>query len=358
MSPRDDPLRAWVESRIAAGVMPGAVWQVREEGRVLSRGAAGLAARFPEVIPTSESTPYDLASLTKPLATALVAVLLEQEGVLDLDRPAETWIDELHGSAYETVSCVELGAHRAGLPDWRPLYLEVSSLEGYLYRIAAENPVVPRGEERYSDLGYILLGAALERAAGQSLDSLFRERVAEPLDITARFVRGSDRVTGAAATEVGNLYEQSIAGEEGTGYAWRTRPIRGEVHDGNAFALGGVAGHAGLFGTAEDVATIACEILTPGLLSLGPEAHRRLLAPVGDRGERTFGFVLARGSDAARDVLPETAPGHAGFTGTSLWLDPDRGRAYIYLTNRVHPEVVETDFQAERREFHRLAAAL
>jgi len=358
VSPKPDPVRDWLASRVAAGVTPGGTWWIEAEATVLSRGAFGDASHLPRSVAATEGTPYDLASLTKPLATALLAVLLEQEGRLDLDAPVAEWIDELHGSPYETVSLLELGAHRAGLPAWRPLYLEVSSLPGYLWRIAAEEPAVPRGEELYSDLGFVVLGAAVERAGEAPLDRLFHDRIAGPLGLGMRFARRPDRIDGAAPTEEGNAYERSLAGEAGEGYAWRTTSIHGEVHDGNAWALGGVAGQAGLFGTASEVATLGREIVAPDRLALGPGARRRLLEPAGGTGGRTFGFVTASASDAARAVFPETAPGHTGFTGTSLWLDPGRRLVAVLLCNRVHPVAREIDFQQERLAFHRLATGL
>jgi CubicO group peptidase (beta-lactamase class C family) len=207
---------------------------------------------------------------------------------------------------------------------------------------------------QYSDLGYILLGATLERAGGRSLPRLFAETVARPLGLThTRYAGSSPPLDGAAATERGNAYERGLAGERGRNFAWRTHVLRGEVHDANAARLGGAAGHAGLFGTAEEVARLAREILEPRSLRLGEPARRRLLDP--SAGGRTVGFVTAATSSAARGILPPVAPGHTGFTGTSLWLDPDRGRLFVLLTNRVHPEVGPRDFQLVRRAFHRTA---
>jgi CubicO group peptidase (beta-lactamase class C family) len=358
VSPEADPVRGWLESRVAAGVTPGGAWWIETGAGVLSHGAAGDASRIPSTEAATERTPYDLASLTKPLATGLLAALLEQEGRLDLEAPVVEWVDELHGSRYETASLLELGAHRSGLSAWQPLYLEVSSLEGYLWRIAAGEPAVPRGAELYSDLGFIVLGAAVERAGEAPLDRLFQNRVAGPLGLDMRFARRPDRIDGAAPTEEGNAHERSLAGEAGEGHAWRTGMIRGEVHDGNAWALGGVAGHAGLFGDVTEVATLGREIIAPDRLALGSVARRRLLETAGGRGGRTFGFVTAGESDAARGVFPDGAPGHAGFTGTSLWLDPDRQLVAVLLCNRVHPAVQPIDFQQERLAFHRLATGL
>ena len=137
------------------------------------------------------------------------------------------------------------------------------------------------------------------------------------------------------------------------GHRFRDRLLRGEVHDANAHGLGGVAGNAGLFGTAAEVARIAEEILSPGRLELGEGARRRLLRPVA--GGRTVGMGLAAASGATRGILPGEAPGHTGFTGTSFWLLPRSRGVLVLLTNRVHPHVPAWSFQPVRRGFHRVA---
>ncbi len=356
---KPDPVRAFLLDRIAAGVTPGATWWIEGRDRVISRGAAGDAAIVPVREPAGEDTPYDLASLTKPLATALLAVLLEGEGRIDPDAPAAVLLPEIRGSAYEAATLSALAAHRAGLPAWRPLYLEASTVDGYVQAIARTAPECAPGTTRYSDLSYLLLGAAIERAAGTPLDVLFDRRVADPLGLRSTgFAGPGGRFAHAAATEEDGRFERGMAGTRGEGHAWRTAIPRGVVHDGNAHGLGGVAGHAGLFGTAAEVAAIGREILVPKALALGAAGRRRLLAPVAGPGTRTFGFTTAALSEAARDVLPAGAPGHTGFTGTSVWLDPDAVRVYVLLTNRIHPAIPDADFQPVRREFHRIAAVL
>jgi CubicO group peptidase (beta-lactamase class C family) len=352
-----DALREFLEARIAGGSMPGATWWVEDSQGVLASGAAGLAVGEPEPEPARESTPYDLASVTKPLATALLAVLLEQDGLLRLGDPLSRHLPESRGTPWNGASLEDLARHRAGLVAWRPLYLAASDREGVVRAILSEPSGGAGGDVLYSDLGYLLLGFVLERASGRRLDRLLVERVTGPLGRSESLGYSSPgRFDAAAAVERGNRYERTLAGPAGERFAWRTRIPRGQVHDGNAHALGGVAGHAGLFGSAEAVAAVGREILRPSVIPLGNEARRRLL-DTGPSG-RSVGFEAAASSGAAREVLPDGAPGHTGFTGTSIWLEPGRGRAYVLLTNRVHPEVPEADFQPVRREFHRLAAAI
>lgn len=352
-------IHSFLTRRIAEGRMPGAVWWVEGPDGPADHGAAGFAAVEPAKTPLTEGTPFDLASLTKPLCTALLLVLLEQERLIDLSSPAASLVEKLRGSAAGEASLLALASHTAALPAWKPLYLHSSTIEGYLARIA-EEPLAGRpGEVLYSDLGYIVLGAILERVTGLSLDRLFEERIAGPLKLArVGFAVERDSFSDAAAAERGNGYEREMAGDAGEDFAWRSSIIRGEPHDGNAWALGGVAGHAGLFGTIAGVVAIAREILRPGPLALGPAARERLLGAAPGVAGRTVGFVTASGSSAARGLLPGEAPGHTGFTGTSLWLDPDGGGIFVLLTNRVHPTVPRRDFRSVRRGFHRLAARL
>ena len=325
------------------GRFPAASWWIGGPAGVVEEGAVGGS---------TPATPFDLASLTKPLCTALLGVLLEQEGRLQLDAPVSLLLPELAGTPVGRRSLLELGSHRSGLPAWRPLSVTARSHEKMLAEIAAV-PCGEAGHELYSDLGYLLLGFALERATGTSLDREFRARIAVPCGSPRiGFPGEEDRFAEAAPTERGNAYERRLAMEAGMLPGWRETIPAGEVHDANAHAVGGVAGHAGLFGTAAAVGLLASEILRPEHLSLSARARARLLSPVAPEADRTFGFVLARGSNAARGVLPDTAPGHTGFTGTSLWLLPEQERALVLLSNRVHPVVDDADFQPVRAGFH------
>lgn len=360
MASQSDPIQSYLSARLDDASFPGAVWHVSDARGVASAGAVGDACRLPRAETATVDTAYDLASLTKPLSTALLAVQLEQDGRLDLEDAASRLLPELEGSPYAASTLLDLGVHRAGLPAGCRIFLSASTRGEYLERIAAQAPVAAGGSPVYSDLSYILLGIAIERAANDDLDHLFASCIAAPLGLlsTGYARNGGGHFARAAATEAGSNHERRRAGVAGERYPWRTAVIRGDVHDGNAYGLGGVAGNAGLFGTAAEVAAIAREMLAPSLLPLGAAARRRLLTPVAGSGGRTFGFGLARDVAAARDVLPDDAPGHTGFTGCSLWLDAAEGKkVYVLLTNRIHPDVTGTDFAPVRREFHRLAAS-
>jgi CubicO group peptidase (beta-lactamase class C family) len=353
---RGDSLGSLLAARTRERWMPGAVWRVELAGKLISHGATGFATVEPHPEPLSEVTPFDLASLTKPLCTALLLLLLEQEGLLSLESAAGDQLEELRGGAWASTSLQALACHTSGLPAWRPLYLSATSLDEYVKLIARESREAPAGGTLYSDLGYILLGALLERLTGKSLDRLFEERIAAPLGLERiGFATGTGFFDEAAATERGNEYERALAGAVGKSHEWRSDIIRGRPHDGNAAAIGGVAGHAGLFGTAAAVAGIARAMMADGPLGLEPAARGKLLTVAPGAG-RSVGFAGACRSSSARGLLPEGAVGHTGFTGTSLWLDPERGDLFILLTNRVHPVVQPRNFELVRRAFHRLAS--
>ena len=337
--------------------MPGAVGAVSGPAGTVCEWVLGHAALEPERIETRIDTLYDLASLTKPLCTGLALAILEQQGRCSLDAPLVQWLPEFEDSAYANASLLRLASHTAGLPPWRPLYLRGSNARAFLAAIAAEPAGAP-GRTAYSDLGYVCLGLAIERIAGRPLDVWFEESVAGVLGLERLGFSTRVDCAAAAPTERGNVHERSMAGQAGSGHAWRRSMIQGEVHDGNAHALGGVAGHSGLFGTLRDVVTLASELIRPRTLELGARARARLLTEALPGSGRTVGFALADASDAARGVFAADAPGHVGFSGPSVWLEPDRRYTYVLLTNRVHPVVDGLDFQPVRLGFHRAARAL
>jgi len=353
----DDALDRFLAKQVARGRMSAASWWVGRGGRLVSAGAVGATSSGDDAHGVHQTTPFDLASLTKALVTAPLLVLLEQEGIVDLQAPLSVLLDELQGTALGSRTLVSLATHTAGLAAWAPLYLRASGIDGTIAAIASMPLAAQPGDTLYSDLGYIVLGAALERAARSDLASLFDERIAGPLALERTgFAVGGRDLADAALTETGNDFERTLAGGEGAGYTWRERIPAGQVHDGNAHALCGVAGHAGLFGTAEEVARVAVELLQPRVLPLGERACSLLTRVVPPSDGRTVGLVVAARAGAARGVLPDEAPGHTGFTGTSLWLDPRDGGCFVLLTNRVHPRVPRDEFGPLRRAFHRLAA--
>jgi CubicO group peptidase (beta-lactamase class C family) len=358
-----DPLRAFLVAEVSRGAMPGAAWWVGDAGGAIATGAAGEAAIEPTPAPLTTDVPFDLASLTKPLATALLATILDREGRLDLATSLGAIFPELRSSPFSASTLKDAAAHRAGFPAWAPLYLAGTTREAYVRAIASCARAGEAGATLYSDLGYLLLGFAVERAAGVPLDRLFDLRVARPLSLLrCGFAARTGLFGDAAATERGTEYERALAGPAPPGARverFRREIPRGQVHDGNAWGLDGVAGNAGLFGTAADVAAIALAILDPARVGLDPRALDPMLRPIAKgAGVRTVGFLRAGDAESVRGILPDEAVGHLGFTGTSLWIDTTRPRVYVLLTNRVHPQVPQQPFLDTRRGFHALAATL
>ncbi len=361
----DGPVREFLHRQAKSGAFSGASWSVGNREGAISEGAVGVTATGSRGESVRPDTLFDLASLTKPLATALPAAILEERGLLDLEAPIVEFLPAAGRTDYADATLLDLGTHSAGLPAWKPLWAGERTLESYVTRILSFPPANRRGEVLYSDLGFILLGAVLEEVAGKKLDRLFLDEIAEPLDLTGigfPGVAGSgDRPAGidkkrldsAAATEVGNRYERDLAGEAGRKAELRDGLIQGEVHDGNAWAVGGVTGHAGLFGSAPDSAAICRELLAPGGGIFGEGPVDRLLKP--RIGGRSFGLRTAPDCSSPAGVLPEPALGHTGFTGTAFWIDPGSSRYWVLLTNRVHPKVEATGFQEVRRQFLRRA---
>lgn len=358
----------YLEERIGAGDIPSASWIAGDGEGVRACGAAGHAVLRPERRAAGADTIYDLASLTKPLVTSLLALILSREAGIRLAHAAARFLPEFDRLDKREITLAHLLTHTSGLPDWAPLYVRGESIAGYLAQIREVEPLERPGMAvRYSDLGYIALGAVLERVGTASLDSMARDLVFEPLGAGALFRPGPDLLPRVAATEESCNYERRKAGPAAEGYVrWRQGVIRGEAHDQNAWAAGGVAGHAGLFGTAEDVYLIAREALPEASRLLRAE-ERSLLREIqtGSLPEpRSIAYRVNRGAGGAGDpgtaageALPAAAFGHNGFTGTSVWIDPRAARVFVLLTNRAHPAVrEEIDMNSLRREFHRLAA--
>lgn len=333
-------------------VFPGAVLMVRVAGTIVYAGAAGLAARLPEAEPASVTTIYDLASLTKPLATAGAVLCLVQDGKLDLETPVCEILRPLQGHACGVATIAQLLSHRAGLPAWLPYYQWVADRDrrepGFLGSRAAREAVpdylagqclaYPVGAgSRYSDLGFMLLGLVIEARAAEPFDEYCQTRLFAPMGARPlAFPRKGGRVT---FDEAGGRVTRVIAPTEQD--PWRGRLLRGEVHDENAYAMGGVAGHAGLFGDAAAVLAVSGQWLEAYLgrqSSLPADLVRRFVTRPGTAGSNwALGWdTPSPPSSSGRRFSPRSF-GHLGFTGTSLWVDPECELEVVLLSNRVHP---------------------
>ena len=360
-NPRLAVLDALVARALDEGVFRGAVVHIRQGGRVIWHRAYGWAEVTPRRRPMQADLLFDLASLTKPIATATAVLQLWEEGALDIDRPVADYLPAFGAAGKGRVTLRHLLTHTAGLPAWIRLYLHTSSTGEAIAYICRLTPAAPPGEVlEYSDLGFILLGELVARCSGKALDAHVAARLAPYLGWErTRFRPPPEWHDQCVATEEGNAYERAAAGEEGAGYPWRTDVLVGEVHDGNChYLFGGVAGHAGLFGTAEEVGRFGQAMLDGGRTERGRllneatvvEATRdqidaRLGQGVG------LGWRGRRGSGSMGTRASERAFGHTGFTGTALLIDPPRDLVVVLLTNRVHPRV-DTRIDEFRPIFH------
>jgi CubicO group peptidase (beta-lactamase class C family) len=346
-----------VENAVADRAFPGAVLAVGRDGALVHLRPFGRLTYDADAPPVRTDTVYDLASLTKVVATTTVAMILVDEGRLDLAKRVSDFLPRFRGGARDQVTVEHLLTHSSGLPAHLPLYQEIQGKEAYVERISATDLVYPPGAQSvYSDLGVILLGEILERVAGEPLDAFARRRVFEPLQMNDTLFRPGAALLGRVApTEID---------------PWRGRLLRGEVHDENAYALGGVAPHAGLFSTAPDLARFAQMLLNGGVLEHHRIVSRATVERFTRRVGRTPGSTRALGWDtpaasdtaersstpgtpaysSAGSILSVRSFGHTGFTGTSMWMEPDRRLFVILLTNRVHPTRANDKIRAVRAE--------
>jgi CubicO group peptidase (beta-lactamase class C family) len=332
--------RAFPGCAAAAGTSRGALWL---EGLGTLDGEGGA--------PVTPRTLYDLASLTKVIGTTSVVLVLARDGKLSLERRVADLVPEFSGGGREDITIEHLLAHASGLPAWKPLFREARGYREVLDRVLAtplESP--PGASERYSDLGFILLGEAAARAGGRTLPELERALVLGPLGL-------EDTLRNPpAALRLRIAPTERRAAEPGGAPAADSPAVHGTVHDENAAAGDGATGHAGLFSTAEDLSRFAAEVLRGlrGESDLFPRglaerfAARRGIVP---GSSRALGWDTPSEGSSAGTRLGPRAFGHTGFTGTSIWLDPDRDLYFILLTNRVHPTRQNTKIGAVRRAF-------
>jgi len=336
---------------IQAGGYPGAAVVVGRKGAaVWQRGFGRLdwSQDSPTVDPTESI--YDLASLTKVVGTTTALMILYDQGKIHLDDPVSKYVPEFAGGDKDLVTLRLLLEHRSGLPAGRDLWRIAHSPEEAREAVI-QTPLAYHPDQyyEYSDLGADMLGFVVEAASGQRLDQFLADHVWEPLGMEDTFFKPADSLRDRIApTEV----------NPPRGY-----PLRGEVHDENAFALGGIAGHAGLFSSASDLAVFAQMMLNGGQYNGTRIIADSTVGLFTTRAARTraLGWDTCAGDGSCGKYLSERAYGHTGFTGTSLWIDPDRDMFVILLTNRVHaararrPAKVIADVRADLSDAAALA---
>ncbi len=331
------PARAVLQSALTRRVFPAASIEVGTPDRVLWRDAVGALTYDASATCTSPETIFDLASLTKVLATGTVAMRQAAAGVLDLDAPVRRWLPEWQATDRLAVTVRDLLEHASGLPAWLPLYRGLRGSAAFVSAIC-RTPLAyaPRTASTYSDLGFILLGALLEVVASRPFEALVADALppSPPQAIPICFCPPAYWGPRTAPAQTHDVRGPIAAGE---------------VDDANAWALGGMAGHSGLFGTAPAVGRVARALLaaldgkSPSAGGLAdPAAVRLFLSPSAVPGSsRALAWDRMRPTSSCGSRMSASAVGHTGFTGTSLWIDPERRTYVVLLTNRVFPTATD-----------------
>jgi serine-type D-Ala-D-Ala carboxypeptidase len=355
---------------VARRVFPGATAVVRKGAEVVFEGAFGHRTLLPEPREMKIETVFDLSSLTKVFATTIAVMMLAREGKLRLDDRVTRYFPNFGVHGKDRVTFRNLLAHCSGLAAWRPFYKLITDIERggkvnfmsspgakqQIYdEVHREKPEAPVGTKAiYSDLNFITLGEAVEQATGVSLHRFCNERIYRALGLTAT---GFIDISLARTRKLQPVQEMFAATENCPS---RKRLLIGEVDDDNAFAMGGVAGHAGLFAPVHAVDRIAAELIAcyKGRSALVPQ---KIIREFWTRDATVPGSTWALGWDtpspdrsSSGHHFPKTAVGHLGFTGTSIWIDPEREIAVSILTNRVHPSRENQAIRDFRPKIHDL----
>ena len=333
-----------IEQAIAAGAFPGASISVSASGRLAALKSFGRFTFDSESPAVTTETIFDLASVTKVVATTTMAMILYERGLLDLEAPVVGILPEFLSEDVRRneVTFRMLLAHSSGLPAYEKLFLRATTKKTLLdlaFKVFLKYS--PGTHAEYSDIGFILLAVALERIAGETLDTFAQREVFGPL--------GMAHSSFNPPTE----WRQRIP-PTADDKTFRKRVIQGEVQDENASVLGGVAGHAGLFSTARDLATFAQCMLNGGGPIVRPETvalfARRENSPAGT--SRVLGWDTPSAPSQSGKYFSPGSFGHLGYTGTSLWIDPVRQLSITLLTNRTWPDCSSQAIKQVRPQFH------
>lgn len=379
---KNEQISEFLQTRISERDFPSAVYLVAEKGEIIFQDALGFAVVEPEKIEARIDTIYDLASLTKVLVTGLLCAKLTESGEINLRDKISKYFSEFAANEKSEITIENLLTHTSGFAAWKPFYLlddaPINLEANYigdsddrknnfvLNRIInspLENSI--NSKVVYSDLNFLTLGFLIEKLCETNLINLFALEVIIRLGLSRTFVGGLDTLKREiAASEFGNEFEKQTCVEQGfdvSEYNWRDYQIWGEVHDGNCWFMNGVSGHAGLFSTAAETFEIAQQFLAHQTVLLKPETCKlfRTNYTKGLNEARSIAFQLAETPDStASNALAKDSFGHLGFTGTSLWIEPETERIFILLTNRTHArELPFVNINSVRRRFHELATA-
>lgn len=361
---KNERISEFLQSRISEGDFPSAVYLVAEKGEIVFQDALGFAVVEPERIEARLDTIYDLASLTKVLVTGLLCAKLIEAGEINLSDKISKYFSEFDTHKKREITVENLLVHNSGFAGWKPFYL-ITNFKSEISNVIASEPLAnPIGSTVvYSDLNFLMLGFLVEKFYEADLHNLAITEIFDRLGLTRTFFGELTTLRREiAASEFGNEYEKQTCVELGynvSKYKFRDYQIWGEVHDGNCYFMGGISGHAGLFSTAEETFKIAQQFLANQTTLLKPETcelFRTNFTPSLNEA-RSIAFQLAETPDStASKSLSKDSFGHLGFTGTSVWIEPESERVFILLTNRTHAHPLPfVNINSVRRRFHEIA---
>ena len=336
-----------LKTAIAACAFPACALSVVLGGELIAHKMLGRFTYDPNSCAVDAGSLFDLASLTKIVGTTAMAMILYERGLLDLEAPVAVIVPEFatgsdHDGARREVTLRMLLAHSSGLPAYEKLFLRTQTREALL-NAAFTTPfaAAPGTRAEYSDIGFIILSIVLERLADEPLDVFCQREIFGPLGMTHTTFNPTSALRSSVVPSADD-------------HNFRHRVIQGEVQDENASILGGVAGHAGLFSTAEDLAIFAHSILNGGRPILRSDTvelfSRRGTVP--DGTSRALGWDTPSAPSQSGKYFSPRSFGHLGYTGTSLWIDPDRQLAISLLTNRTWPDCQNQAIKQVRPAFH------
>jgi CubicO group peptidase (beta-lactamase class C family) len=325
------------------GAAPGAALAVGRFGRLVHLKGYGAIDYAPGSPTVDATTMYDLASLTKVVATTTAAMILEEEGKLDLSRTVQSYLPEFAAPDKAAITVRMLLTHRGGLEAFAPLWKEWRGRADYLAQINARPLAnIPGTKVVYSDWDFVLMGMIVERITGTTLDAFTAARVFGPLGMSStRFT--PDTTDTALMQRIAFTALDTLRGQ-----------LHGTVHDPNAWALGGVSGHAGLFGSARDLAVFVQMLLNGGTYAgvriVKPSTVARWTSSQDVASSRALGWDTPSAVSSAGRFFSPRSFGHTGYTGTSIWVDPERGLFVVLLTNRVNSRGEATRHVQLRRD--------
>ena len=334
-----------INKAIEDEAFPGAVVLIWKDGKTIFEKVYGNFTYDLTSPKVNTNTVYDLASLTKVVATTTAAMICYDKKLISLDDKVVKYIPEFGLNGKENITIKNLLIHNSGLPAWKKFYGRDLKYDDVIKEIYSSQPEYKTGEKTvYSDLGIITLGKIIEKVSGKTLDVFCKDEIFIPLKMESTFFNLDDSIKKLCApTEIDNY--------------WRMKTLQGEVHDETSAMLNGVAGHAGLFSTAEDIAKLISVLINKGKVDQKTFIEQSTIELFTKRASkestRAIGWDTKSDSgSSAGKYFSKNSFGHTGYTGTSIWADPDRNLFVVFLTNRVYPTRENTKIQKVRPRLH------